>query len=149
MHPVVLDGTHALFLERLAGHTALELRSQVGKRLPLHASGPGKVLLAHAPVEVLDAAHYGVGVLVVVLANGRYAVLDRLAEQHGGGRAPWPAFDEVSVSGLATALGCPARRVEDHDDLVAVLDSEVPGLGARRTPLLLEVAVTPDAGFAP
>lgn len=55
VHLVVLDGEHALFLERLAGHAPLELRSQVGKRLPLHASGPGKVLLAHAPAEVLDA----------------------------------------------------------------------------------------------
>ncbi|MFB9383193.1 IclR family transcriptional regulator [Pseudonocardia petroleophila] len=59
VHLVVLDGTHALFLERLAGHTRLELRSQVGKRLPLHASGPGKVLLAHAPPDVLDAVLAG------------------------------------------------------------------------------------------
>lgn len=55
VHLVVLDGAHALFLERLAGHTRLELRSQVGKRLPIHASGPGKVLLAHASSELLDA----------------------------------------------------------------------------------------------
>src|SRR4029450_7833996 len=38
-----------------------------------------------------SAAHYQVGVLFVVLANGGYAVMDRLAEQHGGGAA-WPAL---------------------------------------------------------
>jgi DNA-binding IclR family transcriptional regulator len=30
----------------------VRVRSRVGRRLPLHASGPGKVLLAHAPAEV-------------------------------------------------------------------------------------------------
>jgi DNA-binding IclR family transcriptional regulator len=55
VHLVVLDGPHALFLERLAGHSRPHLRSGVGTRLPPHASGPGKVLLAHAPAEVLDA----------------------------------------------------------------------------------------------
>ena len=53
------------------------------------------------------------GVLFVVLANGRYAVMDRLAEQHGAGKAPWPAFEEVSISRLADGLGCPATRVAD------------------------------------
>ena len=30
------------------------------------------------------AAHYRVGALFVILANGGYAVMDRLAELHGG-----------------------------------------------------------------
>jgi thiamine pyrophosphate-dependent acetolactate synthase large subunit-like protein len=141
------------FLSAAMGGLGFALPAAVGVRM----ARPGTPVVAvvgdgsslYAIQALWSAAHYGVGVLVVVLANGRYAVMDRLAEQHGGGRAPWPAFDEVSVSGLATALGCPARRVEDHDDLLAVLDAEVPGLDARRTPLLVEVAVTPDAGFAP
>lgn len=54
VHLVVRDGLAALFLERLAGHEQVRVRSRVGRRLPLHASGPGKVLLAHAPAEVLD-----------------------------------------------------------------------------------------------
>jgi benzoylformate decarboxylase len=95
------------------------------------------------------AAHYGCGVLFVVLANGRYAVMDRLAEQHGGGKAPWPAFEEVSISRLAQGLGCPTVRVETHDDLLKVLDDVVPTLGHRTEPLVLEVAVVPDTTFAP
>jgi DNA-binding IclR family transcriptional regulator len=54
VHLVVLDGHEALFVERLAGHTDVPVRSRVGRRLPLHASGPGKVLLAHAPAEFVD-----------------------------------------------------------------------------------------------
>ncbi|MCM2580104.1 thiamine pyrophosphate-dependent enzyme [Streptomyces meridianus] len=94
------------------------------------------------------AARYGVGTLVVVLANGRYAVMDRLAEQHGG-TPPWPAFDDVSVSGIARSLGCPAHRVTDRDGLLSSLDDLVPSLAGRTGPYLLEVAVEPDPAFAP
>jgi benzoylformate decarboxylase len=94
------------------------------------------------------AAHYGVGVLFVVLANGRYAVMDRLAEHHGG-KPPWPAFEEVSVSGMATALGCPARRITDHAGLLHELDATLPTLAGRTQPILLEVSVEPDPTFAP
>src|SRR5690606_29824950 len=47
-----------------------------------------------------SAAHYGVGVLFVVLANGASAIMDRLAAQRGG-KPPWPGFAEVSIAGLA------------------------------------------------
>jgi thiamine pyrophosphate-dependent acetolactate synthase large subunit-like protein len=93
------------------------------------------------------AAHYGCGVLIVVLANGRYAVMDRLAEQHGSGKPAWPAFTEVSVHGLARALGCPAQRVQTGTELDAVLDVVVPTLGERTEPLLLEATVRVESTF--
>jgi benzoylformate decarboxylase len=95
-----------------------------------------------------SAAHYGVGVLFVVLANGRYAIMDRLAERRGA-PGPWPAFDEVDVSGLARSLGCPALAVGERDELERALDDVLPGLAGRDTPLVLEAAVEPDATFAP
>jgi glyoxylate carboligase len=66
--------------------------------------------------------------------------MDKLAEQRGG-KPPWPAFEEVSVAGLAESLGCPARRVTDHAGLVAALDEVVPTLHERSQPLVFEVAV--------
>jgi benzoylformate decarboxylase len=87
-------------------------------------------------------------VLFVVLANGRYAIMDRLAEAQGG-KPPWPAFEDVSLSGLAEALGCPARRVESYDDLLGVLDEVVPTLAVRNTPLVLDVSVAADLTFQP
>jgi benzoylformate decarboxylase len=89
------------------------------------------------------AAHYRVGVVVVVLANGRYAVMDRLVGQ-AGAKAPWPAFDEVSISTIAAGLGCPAVRVSGPE-LTAVLHDAVTGLAERDEPLLIEVAVGFDA----
>jgi benzoylformate decarboxylase len=95
-----------------------------------------------------SAAHYRVGVLFVVLANGRYAIMDRLAEQ-AGGRAPWPAFEEVDVSAVAQGLGCPADRVDSYEAMVKALDEVVPTLGDRTEPLVLEIAVIPEATFEP
>ncbi len=94
-----------------------------------------------------SAAHYHAGALFVVLSNGGYAIMDRLAEQHGG-TAPWPGFG-IDVAGLAKAFGCPARTVVDHGDLLDAFDEVVPGLAGRDEPLLLEVAVAPDEDFAP
>ena len=98
-----------------------------------------------------SAAHYRIGALIVVLANGRYAVMDRLAERHAGGEAkvPWPAFPEVSLSAMARSFGCPALRIDTHDRLVAVLDEIVPTLASRTEPLLLDIGVAPDAEFHP
>ena len=42
--------------------------------------------------------------LFVVLNNGGYRVMDRLAEMQGE-RAAWPAFDTIDLSALARALG--------------------------------------------
>lgn len=88
-----------------------------------------------------SAAHYDVGVLFVIMSNGGYAVMDRLAV-NAGGKPPWPSFGEISVSTIAAGFGCPARRVESYADLVTVLDEVVPTLGSRREPLLLDVAVS-------
>jgi len=95
-----------------------------------------------------SAAHYHLGVLFVVLSNGRYAVMDRLAEKQGG-TAPWPAFEEVDICGLSLALGCPAQRIETHEDLVRTLAAIVPGLADRTEPLVLDVTVVPDLHFEP
>ncbi|MEU0948650.1 thiamine pyrophosphate-dependent enzyme [Streptomyces canus] len=94
------------------------------------------------------AAHYGVGAVFVVLANGRYAIMDKLAEQHGG-KPPWPAFEEISVGGLAESLGCPARRITTYRDLCATLDTICLTLPDRTEPLLLEVSVISDGDFRP
>lgn len=91
-----------------------------------------------------SAQHYGVGALFVVLSNGGYAVMDRLAALHGG-KPPWPHFSEVSVSTIAAGFGCAARRVTTHDELIVELDRILPTLRERSEPLVLEVAVEPAA----
>ncbi|MFI9754464.1 IclR family transcriptional regulator [Streptomyces collinus] len=48
----VLDGTDALVVERISSAGAVPVVSQVGGRLPLHASAAGQILLAHASEEL-------------------------------------------------------------------------------------------------
>ncbi|MFJ9033807.1 hypothetical protein ACIRQP_36050 [Streptomyces sp. NPDC102274] len=88
------------------------------------------------------------GVLFLVLANGRYAVRGRLAEQHGG-NPPWPAFEEVDVAGPAQAFGCTARRIDDYAVLCVTLDTLCATLADRTGPLVVEVAVTDGGEFRP
>jgi len=95
-----------------------------------------------------SAAYYGAGVLYVILSNGGYAIMDRLAERQGG-EAPWPGFADVEVAALARGFGCPARRIDTHDELVAALDEAIPTLSTRREPLLLDVVIAPTGHFAP
>jgi DNA-binding IclR family transcriptional regulator len=51
-HIAVREGIAALYVERIAGRGSVAVISKMGGRLPLHATGVGKVLLAEAPPEV-------------------------------------------------------------------------------------------------
>jgi benzoylformate decarboxylase len=140
------------FLSAAMGGLGFALPAATGVRMALPdrpvvaVVGDGSALYQ---VQALwSAARYGAGVLFVVLANGRYAIMDRLAERHGHA-APWPAFDRVEVSTVARGLGCAATRVATHDELLAVLDDVVPGLATRAEPLVLDVAVEADPTFEP
>lgn len=50
----VLDEREAVLVERLSAHRAGRVLYRIGGRLPLHATGVGQVLLAHAPAELRE-----------------------------------------------------------------------------------------------
>jgi DNA-binding IclR family transcriptional regulator len=56
VHLAVRDGLNALYVERISGRESVPMVSQVGSRLPLHATGVGRVLLAAAPQDVVEQA---------------------------------------------------------------------------------------------
>jgi benzoylformate decarboxylase len=88
------------------------------------------------------AAREGIGALFVIMANGRYTIMNRLAEMEGAS-GPWPAFEDIDVAAIARGFGCPARRISDHADLLATLDEVIPTLAHRNEPLLLAVDIDP------
>jgi benzoylformate decarboxylase len=92
-----------------------------------------------------SAATYSVGVLFVVLRNGGYAIMNRLAERTGAD-GPWPALDSIDIAAMARAQGCEALRVSEYSELLSVLDAE---LGDRSAPLVVEVVVGQDLAFDP
>ena len=94
-----------------------------------------------------SAARYQMGTLFIVMANGGYAIMDRLAEQSGLGKQPWPSFAEVTISQIASGLGCPATRVTAHEQLTGLLGNVLPGLAERSEPLLIDVEVAQDQSY--
>jgi benzoylformate decarboxylase len=118
--------------------SAIGLRMGAPARPVVAVLGDGSTLYA---IQALwTAARYRVGVLAVVMSNGGYAVMDALARERDGTGA-WPTFEEVQIGVLARGLGCPARRIETHRELIATLDEVIPGLAQRQDPLVLDVAV--------
>jgi thiamine pyrophosphate-dependent acetolactate synthase large subunit-like protein len=146
LHALVPARQSLGFLSAAMGGLGFALPAAVGIRM----AAPDRPVLAVVgdgssiyQIQALwTAAHHSVGALFIVMANGRYAVMDELADKHGG-KPSWPAFTEVSVSGLAQSLGCPARRITDWPTLLDELDALLPTLGQRTEPLLLEVVVQP------
>lgn len=55
VHLAVRDGDEALYVEKVTGHRSVPIISRVGGRLPLHATGVGKALLAFQPPAVVEA----------------------------------------------------------------------------------------------
>ena len=140
------------FLSPAMGGLGFAIPASIGVRMALPERpviaivGDGSSLYA---IQALwSAAQYGVGAVFVILANGGYTVMDRLAELQGGASV-WPRFPEIDLAGLARSFGCPARRVSTYEELEAAFDEIVPGLAARNEPLFLEVAVAPDSHFVP
>lgn len=123
VHLAVLDDGRALYLDRIYGHSSVPVVSTVGSRLPLHATGVGKVLLAHAPktvsTEVLDS-------LKRITA---YTIIQpgRLAHQLEAVRTEGYATtaEEMSLGACSVAVG-----IHNHDgDVVAAIGVVIPKLG--------------------
>jgi benzoylformate decarboxylase len=152
LHAIIPARAPMGFVSAAMGGLGFGLPAALGLRM----GNPGRPVVAvlgdgstmYSVQALWSAAHYRVGVLIVVLCNGRYAIMDRLAER-AGGKPPWPAFAELDVAGLAGSMGCAARRVGTPAELTGALDEIMPELRSRQEPVLLAVAVEPDLSFNP
>ncbi|MCQ8193246.1 IclR family transcriptional regulator [Streptomyces rugosispiralis] len=50
----VRDGLEVVYVELISGHSAVQVRTRVGSRWPLHATGVGLVLLAYGPPRLYE-----------------------------------------------------------------------------------------------
>jgi len=134
VHLAVRDGIEVLYLDRLAGRTSVPVVSKIGSRLPLHSTGVGKVLLAHAPAEV-QAAALGALVRVTPYTVTQPGLLRRqLARVVRDGYAT--TVEEMSLGACSVAV--PIRRGED---VVAALGIVVPSLKKDRPRLVAALQV--------
>ncbi|WP_043780012.1 IclR family transcriptional regulator [Rhodococcus sp. JVH1] len=51
----VCDGTDAIYVEKLTSEESVPVQSRIGARIPLHATGVGKALLAFSDESFIDA----------------------------------------------------------------------------------------------
>jgi DNA-binding IclR family transcriptional regulator len=121
VHLVVRDGDRALYLERLMARPEVHVRSRVARRLPLHATGPGKVLLAHAPDDVV--AQVLAGPLPRLARNtitDPDALLDALAVIRTSGYC----ISREEMTDGAASVAVPVRG--PNGDVVAAISVVVP-----------------------
>ena len=136
VHLAVRDGYEVLYVDRVSGHVSVPVVSRVGSRLPLHATGVGKVLLAYAPAEVVTS------VLASLTRVTAFTVTQpgRLAEQirrvHRDGYAT--TSEEMTLGACSVAV--PVRAGDG--DVVAALGIVVAGLGRDRDRLVSALRVT-------
>lgn len=136
VHLAVRDGDQALYLDRLGGHASVPVVSTVGSRLPLHATGVGKVLLAHAPADVRRQVLAGL-TRVTAYTVTQPGTLDR---QLARVRAEDHATTSEEMSLGACSLAVPVRRGADGE-VVAALGLVVPTLRGQRARLVAPLQV--------
>ncbi|MET8427648.1 IclR family transcriptional regulator [Nocardia sp. NPDC004860] len=129
VHLAVRDGTRVLYLDRLRGSASVPILSTIGSRLPLHATAVGKVLLAHAPADVVEfvlADLHRVTSYTVTSSVTLRRQLDRI-------RRDGYATTSQEMSLGACSVAVPIR----HDGrVVAALGIVVPSLRAHQSRLV-------------
>ncbi len=118
----VLDGNEVVYIERLFGKHALGIRSELGKRGPVHSTALGKAIIAHFPPERFQAFIDSYQFFTVT----RYTITDRerFLEEIARVRKCGYALDEEEneVGGR-----CVAAPIFDHDCFpVAAISVSVP-----------------------
>lgn len=138
VHIAVRDGYQVLYLDRLAGHASVPVLSRTGARLPMHATGVGKVLLAHAPK----------GVQEIVLSDLRrvtpYTVVlpGRLRQELARARREGYAQTSEEMTLGACSVAVPVRS--GADEVVAALGVVVPSLRRNRGRLVSALRVAAE-----
>jgi DNA-binding IclR family transcriptional regulator len=116
VHLAVLDGREALYIEKISGRRSARVVTRRGGRLPLHATGVGRALLAYAPHDFIadilsnDLKRFTPHTVVAPALLRR-----KLAEVRRTGLAF--AFEEMSLGSVSVA----APILSGPDTAVAAL----------------------------
>lgn len=132
----VRQGTDALVIERISAAKAIRLMSGVGRRLPLHASAAGQVLLAHSEPELMEE----------VIKTPLRAYTPTTITDPGQLRA---ALAHCRSSGIAVVRGgltsgaqSVATRITDSQNKVVAALSVVVEQGSAEAPSVIPAVIT-------
>jgi DNA-binding IclR family transcriptional regulator len=134
VHLAVRDGTEVLYVDRLAGHASVPVVSRTGSRLPMHATGVGKVLLAHAPPDVQARVLSSLTRLTAYTLTQPGTLHRQLVRVRRDDYAT--TVEEMTLGACSVAV--PIRR---GDAVVAALGIVLPSLGRDRPRLVAALQV--------
>jgi DNA-binding IclR family transcriptional regulator len=125
VHLAVRDDDAVLYLQSLGGRASVDTVHSVGSRLPMHATGVGKVLLAHAPDDVRRRV---LATLTPVTAHTITDPRTLRAQLSRVRRDGWATTrDEMSLG--ASSVAVPVRS---RDEVVAAIGVVVESLDRDR-----------------
>jgi DNA-binding IclR family transcriptional regulator len=131
----VRDGTELVFVERIAGRGAVNVRTQVGLRFTLPATGVGLVLLAYADADTQDRVLAG-----PLTAFTSYTIVDprQLRQALAQVRRTGVAISDRQVTDDALSVAAPIR--DRGDEVVAAVSLVVAAETAMPAALIPVVA---------
>jgi len=135
VHLAVRDGSQVLYVDRLAGHVSVPVVSRIGSRLPMHATGVGKVLLAHAPTGVVETVLSDLCRVTAYTVTNPARLLAQLERVRHDGYAT--TGDEMSLG--ASSVAVPVHGAAD--EVVAALGIVVPDLRREKPRLVSALQV--------
>ncbi|MGH3436168.1 MAG: IclR family transcriptional regulator [Sciscionella sp.] len=149
----VLDGHDVVYVDRLESPQTLRLFNETGRRVPVHCTSSGKILVAHLPRDERDRFLEGAPMTALTpnTITDRAVLVEQLAKVRGRGWSEAVEEREIGVVSIAV----PIRDV--HGDVVAALSIGAPlarlGAAARRrlAPTLVEAgeAASRRLGWSP
>ncbi|HEX5202765.1 MAG TPA: IclR family transcriptional regulator [Actinoplanes sp.] len=129
VHLAVRDGTEALYIDRLSGHVSVPVLSEIGSRLPMHATGVGKVLLAYAPEDIVTEVLSNLTRVTAYTITQPVRLLEQIRRVRADGYAT--TGEEMSLGACSVAV--PVRGADG--EVVAALGIVVPDLRRVRARL--------------
>lgn len=135
VHLAVRDGDQVLYLDRLAGHASVPAVSRIGSRLPLHATGVGKILLAYAPSDVRSRVMGSLTRLTPFTVTQVGKLENELRRVHRDGYAQ--TVEEMTLGACSVAVPVRSR----NDDVVAALGIVVPRIDRDRAKMVAALQV--------
>jgi len=121
----ILDGVENVYLAKVDCSHPVRLQSQVGKRLPAHATGLGKALLAHLDPAELDRRLAG---RVLARYTDRTIADDRLRVDLAVSRARGFAFDDQEYTPGLRCVAVPIHA--EGEETVAAISASIPTMRA-------------------
>lgn len=123
VHVALLDGTDVVYIAKVDSTHPVRMVSAVGRRLPAHCTGVGKMLLSGLTPEALDA-RYPPGAQLPAMTPRSITSPPRLRAHLAQVRERGVAYDECESN---SAVNCAAAPVYDRGGtMVAAISISVP-----------------------